>query len=111
MADTIKTNNDEILPKSQEQFNNASYFKKWYTYCDETFIKKCSDINFTNKYVVGEPVAIFNEKYKGDVGKIGLGFSDNPDEICIKLKGKENSKIFVDKSCINKISYTDYFNF
>ncbi len=106
----IKTNNDEILPKSQEQFNNANYVKKWYTYCDETFIKKCTDINYTNKYSIGEPVSIHTEKYDGDVGKICIGFSDNSDEICIRLKKNESTKVFVDKIYVRKISHTDYYN-
>ncbi len=95
-------NDGDAISQSQI-FNNTKYVKKWYTYWDTL----STDINYTNNWKLGDTVEISSEHEHGNKkGKICLGFSKDPQILCVKFK--DGKKELINKDYIKKISIFDY---
>ncbi len=98
-------NTGDTLSQSQT-FNNKNYVKKWHMYWDTL----STDINVSNNWKLGDKVEIVsdNKEYAWKKGVICLGFSKNPEMLCVKFK--DGSKAFVDKMYVKKISIYDFLD-
>ena len=87
-------------------FNNTQYVKKWYMYWETL----STDINYSNNWKLGDTVEIVSEDMdvNGKKGKISLGFTKEPDMLCVKFK--DGKKEFIEKMYIRKISIYDYLD-
>jgi hypothetical protein len=96
------TNTGNTLSQSQI-FNNTNYVKKWEMYWNTL----STDINYSNNWKLGDTIEIVAEhEHSGKKGKISLGFSKDPQQLCVKFK--DGKKDMVDKTYIRKISIYDY---
>lgn len=97
-------NTGDTLSQSQT-FNNTNYVKKWFMYWDTL----STDINYSNNWKLGDTVEIVAEhEFANKKGKITLGFSKEPDKLCVKFK--DGKKEFIEKDYIRKISIFDYLD-
>lgn len=98
-------NTGDTLSQSPN-FNNSNYVKKWDTYWDGL----STDINYSNNWKLGDTVSIVSEdeKFNGKKGRISLGFTKEPNKLCVKFKNGD--KDFFEKDIIRKISISDYLD-
>jgi hypothetical protein len=90
---------------SQSQgFNIENYVKKWEIFWNTT----STDVSYSNNWKLGDTVKIVegHEEFSGKKGKITLGFSKEPDMLCIKFK--DGKKEMIEKEYVSKISIYDY---